>query len=115
MDVREGGRSHVAMASPEFGTLYNVWPYTEVVPPERLEYVSNPADAAGNVVDPAAIGMPPDFPTDQRHVVVLEALGPNRTAMTVTEYGWKPGQMMEMSRMGLEQCLDKMEAYLSGR
>jgi len=28
MDVREGGRAHVAMRSPEFGTLYNIWSYT---------------------------------------------------------------------------------------
>ena len=28
--------------------------------------------------------------------------------LTVTEKGWPVGQMMETSRMGLEQCLNKM-------
>jgi hypothetical protein len=28
----------------------------------------------------------------------------------VAEYNWTVGQMMEMSKVGLEQCLDKMAA-----
>jgi hypothetical protein len=37
-------------------------------------------------------------------------LGNGRTELTVTEYDWTVGQLMEMSKMGLEQCLDKMAA-----
>ncbi len=33
--------------------------------------------------------------------------------MTVTEYGWPQGQMPELSRIGMEQCLAKMEGVLS--
>jgi hypothetical protein len=30
--------------------------------------------------------------------------------MTVTEHDWPVGQMMELSKLGLNQCLDKMAA-----
>jgi hypothetical protein len=32
----------------------------------------------------------------------------------VTEYAWTVGRMMEMSELGLEQCLDKMAALRAG-
>jgi uncharacterized protein YndB with AHSA1/START domain len=113
MDVREGGTSLVAMSSPQFGTNYSIWQYREVAPLQRLVYVHNLADKDGNAVDPAALGMPPDFPRDQLHVASFEALDDGRTEVTFTEHGWTEGQMMELSRMGMEQCLDKMAAIFA--
>jgi uncharacterized protein YndB with AHSA1/START domain len=57
--------------------------------------------------------MPPDFPQDQTHTVGFKDLGDGRTELTMTEHGWTEGQMMELSRMGMEQCLDKMAALFS--
>jgi hypothetical protein len=37
-------------------------------------------------------------------------VGNDKTEMTVIEYGWSVGQMMEMSKMGMEQCLNVMVA-----
>lgn len=108
MDVREGGTSLVCMRSPEYGEHYSTWHYQQIVPMERIEYIHNLADKDGQKVEPGALGLPPDFPQDQRHVVILSALNDNQTEMTITEYDWTVGQMMEMSRMGMEQCLDKM-------
>ena len=113
MDVRVGGTSLVCMRAPsEFGgqDYYSTWEYRAIEPLRRIEYVHNLADQDGNPVDPVALGMPPDFPRDQRHAVTLEALGDDRTRLTVTEYGWTVGRMMEMSRLGMGQCLDKMAA-----
>jgi uncharacterized protein YndB with AHSA1/START domain len=112
MDVREGGTSLVCMSSADFGDHYSTWAYQEIVPLERIEYIHNLADKEGNKVDPVKMGMPPDFPQDQRHAVAFKALDDGRTELTVTEYGWTVGQMMEMSIMGMEQCLDKMERAL---
>jgi len=115
MDFREGGTSLVCMRAPqEFGgqDMYSTWAYTNIVPMERIEYIHNLADKDGNKVDPVAMGMPADFPQDQRQLITFKSLGDNKTELTVTEYGWTEGQMMEMSRMGLEQCLDKMAASL---
>lgn len=114
MDVREGGTSMVGMSSPQFGTNYSLWAYEQIVPLERIVFIHNLADEAGNKIDPASIGMPPDFPIDQRHVFAFKALDGGKTELTVTEYGWTEGQMMEMSRMGMEQTLDKLAAVLRG-
>jgi uncharacterized protein YndB with AHSA1/START domain len=112
MDVREGASSLVAMTAPDFGTHYSLWQYEEILPNQRLVYIHNLADKDGNKIDPTSVGMPPDFPVDQRHLLEFKALPDGRTEFTVTEYGWTVGQMMDMSRMGMEQCLEKLAAIL---
>jgi hypothetical protein len=46
-------------------------------------------------------------------VVAFKDLCDGRTELIVTEYDWTVGQMMEMSRIGMEQCLDKMAAIFA--
>ena len=113
IDFRVGGTSLLCMSAPDFGENYSLWHYEEIVPLRRIVYVHNLADPQGHKVDPVALGMPPDFPQDQRHAITFEALDDGRTQLTVTEYGWTVGQMMELSRLGMSQCLDKMAALLA--
>lgn len=113
LDVREGGTSLVAMHSPDHGTHYSTWLYQQVMPYERLEFVHNLADADGNNIDPVALGMPPEFPQNQRQTVVFNVVSADRAELIVTEYGWTPGQMMEFSRLGMTQCLTKLAALLA--
>jgi len=110
MDFRVGGTSLVCMQSPQFGEMYSTWHYLEIMPLERIEYIHNLADAAGNKLDPAKLGMPPDFPRDQHHTVLFKSLAGGRTELTVIEHDWSPGHMMGLAKMGMEQCLDKMAA-----
>lgn len=113
MDFREGGTSLVCMRAPkEFGgqDMYNTWTYRKIVPTERIEFIQNFADKDGNKVDPAKMGIPPGVPHEVRHVITFKALDGNRTEMTVTEYGYTSDQAHDLSRAGLEQCLDKMAA-----
>lgn len=115
IDLREGGTSIVGMRAPqEFGgqDSYNTWRYTKITPNKQLAWISHLSDKDGQPIDPAAMGMPADFPQGQEQVVTLEELGDGTTKVTVTEHGWTPGQMMEYSRMGMEQCLAKMEKAL---
>ncbi|MGA7902426.1 MAG: SRPBCC domain-containing protein [Terrimicrobiaceae bacterium] len=117
MDFREGGRSLVCMRAPkEFGgqDLYSTWTYTKIVPAREIEYLHHFADRDGNRVTPVTLGLPPDMPEEVRNAVTFKAVGNNETEITVTEFDWHAGQMMEMSRMGMEQCLDKMAASLAG-
>ena len=109
MDVREGGTSLVCMRSPDGQDMWMTWDYTRVEPGKRLEYIQNLSDEAGNPLDPGAIGMPPDFPRDVRTVVTVRAVG-DKTETTITETTTTSEFMLKMSRMGLEQCLDKMSA-----
>jgi uncharacterized protein YndB with AHSA1/START domain len=110
IDFHEGATSLVCMSSPEYGDHYSIWQYEKIVPMQRIEYIHNLADKDGKKVDPVKMGMPPDFPQDQRHAVTFKDLGNSQTEMTVTEYDWTVGHMMEMSKLGLNQCLDKMAA-----
>lgn len=112
LDVRVGGTSLVCMSHPEFGTNYSTWDYQEIVPLARLAFIHNLADEHGHKVDPVSLGMPSDFPVDQLQVITFKALSEGKTELTVIEHDWTVGQMMEMSKMGMEQCLDKMAAIL---
>lgn len=113
MDFREGGVSLVCMRPPkEFGgaDMYNTWTYSSIVPNERLEFVLDWADKIGNRRDPVSMGLPPFMPRDVHHVVTFKSLGNGKTEMTVTEYGYTNDQLFDLSKAGLEQCLDKMAA-----
>ena len=112
---REGGTSLVCMRAPkEFGgqDMYSTWTYTKIVPMREIEYLHHFADKGGNRVDPAQQGLPPDMPEEVRNLVTFKTAG-QQTKITVTEYDWPVGHMMEMSKMGMEQCLDKMAAIFA--
>lgn len=116
MDVREGGKSVVCMRSPDGRDIYSVWQYTRVVPGQKLEYVFNLSDPDGNEVDPTSIGMPPAFPRDVAHIVTFEAQAHGTgTELVVIERGYAPGPFYDLSKTGLEQCLDKLERALAAR
>ncbi len=115
MDFRDGGTSLVCMRAPrEFGgqDMYNTWTYEKIVPMSRFLYTHRFSDKDGHSMDPAKQGLSPDIPTEMRHEVIFKILGKDRTEVTVIEHSWTVGPMMEMSKTGLEQCLDKMAALL---
>lgn len=113
MDFREGGTSLVCMRSPEGQDLYNTWTYRNIVPDERIEFILNFTNEAGEKLDPAEIGMPPGVPNDVRHVVTFDDLTDDTSEMTVAEYGYTSDRAVEMSEQGMEQCLDKMAAIVA--
>lgn len=116
MDFREGGTSLVCMRAPkEFGgqDLYNTWTYRKIVPRKSIEFVADWADKDGNRIDPVTIGLPADMPRDMREVITFKTLSGGKTEMTVTEYGYTSEQMLNLSRLGLEQCLKKMAKALA--
>jgi uncharacterized protein YndB with AHSA1/START domain len=53
------------------------------------------------------------MPKEVRNEVTFREVGKDETEVTVTENDWTVGRLMEMSKMGLEQCLDKMAALFS--
>jgi uncharacterized protein YndB with AHSA1/START domain len=116
MDFRVGGASLVCMRAPaEYGgqDTYHTWTYTRIDPRERIEFVSNFADKDRTHLDPAAMAMPPGVPYDVPHVVTFEPAGDHGTEMTVTEYGYTTEHARDLSRAGMEQCLDKMAAMFA--
>ena len=120
MDFREGGTSLVCMRAPEdFGgqDMYSTWVYQKIVPLKRIEFIQNLADKDGNLIDPAEIGMPPEFPRDIRTVVTFKDLGNGKTEMTVTEYNMPAAdtELGKNAELGLNQSLDKMAVSLGLR
>ena len=116
MDVREGGQSLVCMRAPAgFGgqDFYNTWTYTAVVPHERLEYVAAFSDPDRRPLHPADLGLPPGIPDSVPHRVTLETLDGGRTRVTGVESGYAGADVVEISRVGMDQCLDKMAAAIA--
>ena len=113
MDFREGASSLVCMRSPQGLDMYNTWTYRKIEPMELIEFALDWADKDGNRIDPKTIGLPPNMPRDVRHVVTFKQAGPNKTQMTVTEFGYTSDEHFELSKVGLEQCLDKMAAMFA--
>ena len=113
MDFREGGTSLVCMRAPEeLGGLdmYNTWTYRQIIPMKRIEFVHKFADPHGNQVDPATLGIPSGVPAEVPHVITFQALNGNQMELTVTEFGYTSDQAHDISKLGMEQCLDKMAA-----
>jgi hypothetical protein len=77
---------------------------------ERFEYILRFTDPNGKPFDPAEMGMPPGIPREVRNVNVFKARGDSKTEVTVTEYGYANEEVANLSKAGLEQCLDKMAA-----
>jgi uncharacterized protein YndB with AHSA1/START domain len=111
MDVRVGGRRLVCMEVHTPNGQMRMWftgEYREVVENERLVYTESMADEHGNVVSPAAMGMPDGHPATTEIRVELEALD-GRTRMVMTHRGVagdSPGAA------GWEMAFDKFVAVL---
>ncbi len=108
MDVRVGGRRHIAMVmdTPRGKMeMFFVGEYSEVDPKTRLVYTEAMADADGNLMTAEQMGMPAGAPMETSVVVELEDLG-GRTRMTMTHIGIpsdSPGAQ------GWAMALDKLE------
>lgn len=109
MDVRIGGRRLICMASPD-GQM-KMWftgEYREVSPTTRLVYTESMADEQGNMLSPAAMGMPPGTPETTEITVLLAALG-EKTKMTMTHAGVPAGSP---GAMGWQQAFAKLADYV---
>ena len=112
MDFREGGTTLVCMRTPDEHDMYNTWTYQHIVPLERIEFVNRFSDADGNAIDPRAAGLPEAIPYKVPHVLTFAPTSDGKTEFTVTEYGYANPDMVEMSKAGMQECLDKMEALV---
>ncbi len=116
MDFREGGTSLVCMRAPaEFGgmDMYNTWHYTKIVSHERIEFTQHFSDANGNQIEPTTIGLPPDIPSAVPHVITFKPTGQNKTELSITEFGYSNPDTVAMSKSGMAECIDKMQAIFA--
>jgi len=115
IDLREDGKYIFCMRAPQDQggqDSYTSGVYKKIVPMEYLEFTQGLSDKDGNPIDPAQVGMPPDFPDEIRTSIVFKAKG-EMTELTITEYDWPLGQMYVYSLAGLHQTIDKLAAALA--
>ncbi len=109
MALRVGGKRLICMASPDGSMkMWTTGEFIEIVPNERLVYTESPADENGNVVSPAAMGMPEGYPTTTEVTVLLDDLG-GRTKMVMTHAGMPAGSG---AGGGWEQAFDKLVDHI---
>lgn len=112
MDVRVGGRRHIAMEMETPGgqmQMYFIGEYREIDPKTRLLYTEAMADADGNAMTAEQMGMPAGAPIETSVVVELEDLG-GRTKMLMTHVG-VPGD--SPGGQGWTMAIDKLEARVA--
>jgi len=115
IDLREGGKYVFCMRAPQDQggqDSYTAGVYKKIVPMERLEFTQCLADKDGNPIDPARVGMPPDFPKEIRTQVLFRAKG-KMTELVITEYDWPVSQMSVYSYAGMQQSIDKLAVSLA--
>ncbi|MDD8017527.1 MAG: SRPBCC domain-containing protein [Bacteroidota bacterium] len=115
IDFRVGGQYIFCMRAPKSQggqDSYVSGIYKKIVPMERLEFTQGLSDKDGNRIDPASIGMPPDFPKEFLTTIVFKKIKHDMTELIITEYGWTPGHMYVYSLAGMHQCIDKLAESL---
>jgi uncharacterized protein YndB with AHSA1/START domain len=114
IDRRVGGKFLFCMRAPaEQGgqDSYTAGVYKRIQPKRLLEFTQVLADKEGKTIDPAAAGLPPDFPGEMLTTVTFEARG-EMTKVVLTTLGWTPGQMFVFALAGWHQSMDKFEDSL---
>jgi uncharacterized protein YndB with AHSA1/START domain len=112
LDVAVGHTTLVAMRSPDGHDIYNRWTYTAVEPDARLEFDVTFATPDGTEAPPTTLGLPAEIPVPVHHVVTFDGDG-GPTTLSVAEFGYQPGPLLDMSRQGQEECLDKLVAAVA--
>lgn len=109
MDLRVGGKRLICMASPDGRMrMWTVGEFVEIIPHQRLVYTESPADENGNIVSPASMGMPDDYPATTQVTIVLEARE-GQTAMLMTHAGVPADSG---AGGGWNQAFDKLGTYI---
>lgn len=114
MDFRVGGRSLYCMRTPDGQEFWNGVEYIEIVPPEKIVSLMYFADAKGNKIDAAELGIEHEAVDGAYDVTLFEDLGDGRTKLTFIgnepmESAKESGQME-----GWKQILDKVAEVVAG-
>ena len=84
LDARAGGEFHSCIRTPTGHECWCMGIYREVVIPERIVFTMAVSDANGNAVEPADVGMDPDWPRET--VVTVTFVGALGRLVTATGF-----------------------------
>ena len=111
-DVRVGGSRFVGMEMTTPSGPMRMWftgEHVEVAEPDRLVYTESMSDENGNVLSPAAMGMPEGHPTTTEVRIALEQVN-TETRMVLTHAGIPSGSP---GAAGWNMAFDKLATYVS--
>jgi len=120
LDVRPGGMFHYAMAYQPGHDMWGRFVYREIVPPERMVYVSSFSDPEGGITRAPFPKIGPTFPLEVLNTLTLADDG-GKTTMTVrgrplnaTEEERKTYRgMFGSMQQGFTGTFDQLAAYLT--
>lgn len=64
LDFRPGGKFHSCIKTPSGYECWCTGEYREIMEPERIVFTMRMANEAGEPIDPAAMGMDPEWPAE---------------------------------------------------
>lgn len=74
LNVSVGGTFHSCISNPEFGDCWCIGVYKEIVKNEKIVYLITIADQKGKPVQPASIGMDPEWPMETLVTITFKEL-----------------------------------------
>jgi uncharacterized protein YndB with AHSA1/START domain len=110
-DLRPGGNYLTCMKGPDGREYWGTGTFEEIVKQKRIVYTDHFADAKGNTVAPSYYDMPGDQPIELTVQVNMDDLG-GKTRLTLEQCGLTDSEMVELSKEGWNQSLDKLAECL---
>lgn len=111
IELRVGGKYLFCMRSPEGKDYYSTGTYRRIDPLQALVFTDSFADEKGSVVSASAYGMSEDLPLELVVTLRFEEQG-GRTRLSLTHAGLPAGEVVELTRAGWNESLDKLAESL---
>lgn len=114
IDFRVGGKFLISMKSPDGQEFYNGGEYHEIVPHQKIVSSMFFADAKGNKVEAAELGVEHKAIEDAYDVALFEDLGNGKTKLTFIGNEAAEEAKSSGQAEGWNQILEKIEEVLAG-
>jgi uncharacterized protein YndB with AHSA1/START domain len=108
MDLRVGGVYHYGMTSPDGQAVWGKFVYREIVPQDRLVFITSFSDENGGITRHP---MSPSWPRESLSTFTFENAGTGKTKFTVR---WSPYTATEEERRTFEAGRDSMNQGWGG-
>ena len=112
LSVKTGGHFHSCISNPQFGDCWAIGKYLEVTPDTKLVFTMINADENGNPVNPADIGMDPDWPGETLVTVTFTEEN-GKTRLQLRQTGAQELAKKTSGYSGWVQMVDDMKTRLS--
>jgi uncharacterized protein YndB with AHSA1/START domain len=107
IDLRVGGKYLISNRGPDGKDIWTTGTYKEIIEPKRLVMTNSFADEHGNIVPVSYYDTRSKYPLEMELDLTLEDLG-GRTRLVLEHKGLPSGEIIEQTRQGWSEELDKL-------